>query len=87
MRGLGDASRVRASAVERVAERLLECEQGFVVIEGEGAVRAAALLRQLVLEATGGAPAEGDDFGTDEDEPELDDEEDMDDELAEDEDP
>jgi uncharacterized protein YecE (DUF72 family) len=50
MRGLGDASRVRASAVERVAERLADCDEACVVIEGEGAVRAAALLRQLVLD-------------------------------------
>ena len=47
MRGIGDASRVRVSAVERVAERLAGFSESFVVIEGEGAVRGAALLRQL----------------------------------------
>jgi uncharacterized protein YecE (DUF72 family) len=52
MRGLGDASRVRASAIERVAERLADREEACVVIEGEGAVRAAALLRQLALAAS-----------------------------------
>jgi uncharacterized protein YecE (DUF72 family) len=50
MRGIGDASRVRVSAVERVAERLAGCSESFVVIEGEGAVRGAALLRQLAQE-------------------------------------
>jgi uncharacterized protein YecE (DUF72 family) len=86
MRGLGDASRVRVSAVERVAERLSECEQGFVVIEGEGAVRAAALLRQLVVEGAAEGFVGGDDLEADEDVSEQDDEEDLDDELAEDED-
>lgn len=53
---LGDGARVRSSAVERVAERLEGREEAFVIIEGEGAVRAAQLLREL-LGGDGGAEA------------------------------
>jgi len=45
---LGDGGRVRTSAVERVAERLAGREEAFVVIEGDGARRAAQLLRELL---------------------------------------
>jgi uncharacterized protein YecE (DUF72 family) len=85
MRGIGDASRVRVSAVERVAERLAGSSESFVIIEGEGAVRGAALLRQLAQDLTEDLE-DGDGFSTDAGgDPELDDEI-ADDELAEDED-
>jgi uncharacterized protein YecE (DUF72 family) len=77
MRGLGHASRVRVSAVERLAERLAGSSESFVIIEGEGAVRGAALLRQLAQDLSGA------DFSADAGaDPELDDEI-ADDELAE----
>jgi uncharacterized protein YecE (DUF72 family) len=73
MRGLGDASRVRVSAVERVADRLAGCSESYVVIEGEGAVRGAQLLRQLAQGVRedfadgiglGGSAGEADDLET-----------------------
>jgi uncharacterized protein YecE (DUF72 family) len=83
MRGLGDASRVRVSAVERLAERLAGTSESFVVIEGEGAVRGAALLRQLAQDLSEDS-SHGEGFSTDtadEDNSEL-----ADDELADDDD-
>jgi uncharacterized protein YecE (DUF72 family) len=64
LRALGDGGRVRASAVERAAEELFNCEEAFVVIEGRGAARAAQLLRELAdqprdFESKGGAIAAG----------------------------
>jgi len=82
MRGIGDASRVRVSAVERVAERLAGCSESYVVIEGEGAVRGAALLRQLAQELSEDS-SESEGFSTDTEDLDPDDEL-ADDELAED---
>jgi uncharacterized protein YecE (DUF72 family) len=48
---LGDGARLRSSAVERVAERLAGRDEAFVVIEGEGALRGAQLLRELLGDA------------------------------------
>lgn len=54
---LGDGSHVRASAIERVAEHLEGRDEAFVVIEGEGAVRAAQLLRELLGDDPGAEAA------------------------------
>lgn len=51
LRALGFGAKVGPRAMERVAERLDEVDEAYVVIEGQGAVRAAALLR----ESLGGA--------------------------------
>ncbi|NLE87906.1 MAG: DUF72 domain-containing protein [Myxococcales bacterium] len=48
LRALGFGTRVGARAIERLAERLEGVEEAYVVIEGEGAVRAAASLRELL---------------------------------------
>lgn len=48
LRALGESARVRASGVERLAERLDGCSSAYVVIEGRGAAGAARLLRDLV---------------------------------------
>ncbi len=49
LRALGFGSRVGASAVERLASRLADASEAYVVIEGDGAARAATLLRQLCV--------------------------------------
>jgi len=64
LRALGDGGRVRSSAIERAAVELALCSEAFVVIEGRGAPRAAALLRELAdrprdPESKGGAIAAG----------------------------
>ena len=48
LRALGFGTRVGARAVERLAERLDGAEEAYVVIEGQGAARAATLLRELL---------------------------------------
>jgi hypothetical protein len=50
LRALGYASRLRASAIERAAQEIASASEAYVVIEGPGAVRAAALLRELAQE-------------------------------------
>jgi uncharacterized protein YecE (DUF72 family) len=73
---LGEGLRVRAGAVERVFENLTDFEDAYVVIEGEGAVRAVQLLRELsgaeILDAGEDSDAGDDDDGEsdDGDEPE-----------------
>lgn len=47
LRALGFGARVGQTAIERVAERVEGASEAYVVIEGEGAQRAATLLRQL----------------------------------------
>jgi hypothetical protein len=49
LRALGFGSRVSPNAVERLAERLEGASEAYVVIEGDGALRAASLLKQLCL--------------------------------------
>jgi uncharacterized protein YecE (DUF72 family) len=62
MRALGDAGRVRSSAIERVADEIAGRREAFVVIEGHGALRAARLLRELAgLVQTDDGTDEGDD--------------------------
>jgi len=78
---LGEASRVRMGAVEQVFENLSEFDEALVVIEGEGAVRAAQVLRQLAGELS--AALEDDEDGLDEDEDEDEDEDGDDDPDAE----
>lgn len=48
LRALGFGAKVGPRAVERVAERLEGVEEAYVVIEGQGALRAAALLRETL---------------------------------------
>jgi len=50
LRALGSAARLRMSAIERAAQELASASEAYVVIEGPGAVRATALLRELALE-------------------------------------
>jgi len=45
---LGEGARVRQGAIERLAESLEGVREAFVVIEGEGAVRAAQALPELL---------------------------------------
>ncbi|HEY6556496.1 MAG TPA: DUF72 domain-containing protein [Polyangiaceae bacterium] len=80
---LGEASRVRMGAVERVFENLAEFDEALVVIEGEGAVRAAQTLRQLAGELSAAIEDDEDDEDDGEDEEELDEDEDGDAEREE----
>jgi uncharacterized protein YecE (DUF72 family) len=80
---LGENTRVRAGAVERLSENLADFAEAFVVIEGEGAPRAAILLRELV----GSTEFAGEEGEADDDEfPEDDLEQDGADEVEDDED-
>lgn len=82
---LGEASRVRMGAVEQVFENLSEFDEALVVIEGEGAVRAAQTLRQLAGELSAAIEDDEDDEDDDgADEEELDEDEDGDAEREED---
>ena len=49
---LGGASHVRGSAAEIVAEKLQDCENAYVVIEGTGARGAAKIIREAVGDPT-----------------------------------
>jgi uncharacterized protein YecE (DUF72 family) len=72
---LGEASRVRMGAVEQVFESLSEFDEALVVIEGEGAVRAAQVLRQLTGELSAALEDDdGDEADDDEDEEDEEDE-------------
>jgi hypothetical protein len=86
LRALAHGGRLRSSAIERAAERLAGCTEAFVVLEGRGGARGAALLRDLLAaaqdEANPAEPASGA-FAVDDDEPGNDDE----DEPEDDEDP
>lgn len=75
---LGEASRVRMGAVEQVFENLSEFDEALVVIEGEGAVRAAQTLRQLAGELRSALADDDEDTGDDEEDEEFDEEEDGD---------
>jgi uncharacterized protein YecE (DUF72 family) len=81
---LGAGGRVRSSAIERAAERLVAFEEAYVVIEGDNALRAAKDLRGLLGVGKNGASAaeleDGDEDELDEDEDDEDDFEDEDDE-------
>lgn len=48
LRALGFGTRVGARAVERLAERLEGADEAYVIMEGQGALRAATLLRELL---------------------------------------
>ena len=74
---LGEATRVRMGAVEQVFENLSEFDEALVVIEGEGAVRAAQTLRQLAGELSAALEDDDDDEGDDDDD-EFDEEQDGD---------
>jgi hypothetical protein len=50
LRGLGFGARVGARAVERLAMNLDEAEEAYVILEGDGAQRAATLLRELLAD-------------------------------------
>jgi uncharacterized protein YecE (DUF72 family) len=51
LRALGEGARIGAAAAERVAERLADAEDAYVVVEGAGAGR----VRQVLREAAGGS--------------------------------
>lgn len=77
LRALGEGARVGAAAAERVAERLEDVEEAYVVVEGAGAGRMRTVLREafgVPAEAGGDAP-EDDDSDEDEDFDEDDEEE------------
>ncbi len=83
---LGSAARVGLAAAERVAESLADREESYVVLEGEGAVSAARLLRGTFAELEDGALEEHEDLeedvaGEDEDEA-FEDDDDPDEESA-----
>ncbi len=80
IQSLGAAGRVRASAIERAADRLAEFQEAYVVIEGDNALRAAKDLRGLLGVGKNGVSVAGDD-----DDEELDGDEEGDDEDDEDE--
>lgn len=72
IQALGTGGRVRASALERAAERLAAFEEAYVVIEGDNALRAAKDLRSMLGALSPGADEELedeelDDEGEDED--------------------
>jgi uncharacterized protein YecE (DUF72 family) len=46
---LGDGVQIRANVATHVAEVLADCDEAFVVIEGQGAEHAAKLLRQELV--------------------------------------
>ncbi|MCA9600124.1 MAG: DUF72 domain-containing protein [Myxococcales bacterium] len=50
LRGLGHGGRIPAGAVDLVADRLMECEEAAVVVEGSGAMNVARALRQQLGE-------------------------------------
>lgn len=59
VRGLGEASRVRMAAIERVADELAEREEAFVVFDAaENAASAAELLRRQTAPLGGEGPAD-----------------------------
>ena len=78
LRALGEGARIGAAAAERVAERLEDAEEAYVVVEGTGAGRMRTVLREAF-----GAP--GDAGGEPPDEDEDDDEEDDEDDYEDDE--
>lgn len=82
LRALG-RSGVSLDAIARTAEAVVSASLACVVIEGDGAARAATSLRQVVGEALEEAGRDEDDGELDEDDDELDED---DDELDEDED-
>ncbi len=48
LRGLGHGGRIPAGAIDRIAERLMECEEACVVVEGSGALNVARELKKLI---------------------------------------
>lgn len=48
LRAIGSGDRVKTSAIERAAERLMGRSEALVVLEGRGGGRGATLLRELV---------------------------------------
>jgi uncharacterized protein YecE (DUF72 family) len=80
---LGTGGRVRSSAIERAADRLIGFEEAYIVIEGDNALRAAKDLRGLIgADQDGAAP----DDELDEDEDDLDEDDDEFEDEDEDED-
>lgn len=57
LRALGEGARIGAAAAERVAERLADSTDSYVVVEGLGAGR----VRQVLREMAGAAPLEAED--------------------------
>jgi hypothetical protein len=58
LRGLGHGGRIPAGAIDRIADRLMECEEACVVVEGGGALNVARELKKLLAdeeETTGGS--------------------------------
>jgi len=65
LRALGEGARIGAAAAERVAERLVDATDSYVVVEGAGAARVRKLLREAVGEPEDAA----EEAGPSEDEP------------------
>ena len=72
---LGTGGRVRSTAIERAADRLIAFEEAYIVIEGDNALRAAKDLRGLIGAGQDGA-ASGDELDEDEAEDDLDEDDD-----------
>ncbi len=79
IQSLGTGGRVRSSAIERAADRLVGFEEVYVVIEGDNALRAAKELRGLLgVERGARASTLAEDDGEEADELEDEDEDDDD---------
>jgi hypothetical protein len=66
LRALGEGAKVGAAAAERVAERLEDVEEAYVVVEGVGAGRVRQVLREAAGVAVDKAPETDDDDEADE---------------------
>ncbi len=62
LRALGEGARIGAAAAERVAERLAEVSDAYVVVEGAGAGRVRQVLREMAGIPADGAEAPDDDL-------------------------
>jgi uncharacterized protein YecE (DUF72 family) len=60
LRALGEGARIGAAAAERVAERLADATDSFVVVEGAGAGRVRQVLREALGAADDGTTDEAD---------------------------
>jgi uncharacterized protein YecE (DUF72 family) len=83
LRGLGEGARIGAVAAERLAERLSDASDSYVVVEGTGAGRVRKVLRDMVGMPRGDGDGQPEDAS---DEDETDSEELGDEESFEDED-
>jgi hypothetical protein len=71
LRGLGEGARIGAAAAERLAERLSDASDSYVVVEGAGAGRVRQVLRDMAGMPRGDGEEQPED-ASDEDETESD---------------